>query len=233
MLKAIRIIVSVAFFSLLTFLFLDFAGLASRLHVLAHLQFIPAWLAHSLGIMIFLLLLTVLFGRVYCSSICPMGIFQDIAAWLSKKAAKKKKRYAFSPAKTVLRWTALAAALVAFFLNFPAIMGLIDPYSAYGRMAASLFKPIYMAGNNLLALLFTCFGNYTFYKVDIVVSSLFTFATALVTFLAVGFLAWKHGRTYCNTICPVGTILGLVGRYSLVRVGIDSSACNGCGVCAA
>ncbi|MDR1810697.1 MAG: 4Fe-4S dicluster domain-containing protein [Prevotella sp.] len=233
MLKTIRVIISIAFFSLLTFLFMDFAGLLpNSFHVLAHLQFIPAWLAQSLGIMLFLLLLTALLGRVYCSSICPMGVFQDIAAWLSKKTAKKKKRYTYSPAKTILRWSVLAAALLAFFLNYPVVMGVIDPYSAYGRIAVNLFKPVYMAGNNVLESIFTGFGNYTFYKVDVAIWSSLTFAVALITFLAIGFLAWKHGRTYCNTVCPVGTVLGLISKYSVIKIGIDQSTCNGCGLCA-
>ena len=45
-------------------------------------------------------------------------------------------------------------------------------------------------------------------------------------------MAWKHGRTWCNTICPVGTVLGLLSRFSLFKVRIDSDRCNGCGLCA-
>ena len=45
-------------------------------------------------------------------------------------------------------------------------------------------------------------------------------------------MAWKHGRTWCNTICPVGTILGLLSRFSLFKVRIDTAKCNGCGLCA-
>lgn len=92
MLRKIRIGISALFFVLITFFFLDFAEiLPNSFHRLAHLQFVPALLALSVGILLFLIVLTLLFGRIYCSTICPMGILQDIIARLSKSTSKKKK----------------------------------------------------------------------------------------------------------------------------------------------
>ncbi|GAB6012904.1 4Fe-4S dicluster domain-containing protein [Viscerimonas tarda] len=233
MLKRIRVVVSIVLFALITFLFLDFASLLpDSFKGLAQIQFMPALLSGSAIIVLILLIVTILFGRIYCSSICPMGIYQDVASWLSKRAAKKKKRYKYSPAKNILRYSVLVVAVASFFLGYPIILGLIDPYSAYGRIVVSLFKPIYLAGNNVLEGIFTSFGNYTFYKIEVVMLSVLTFITSLITFFAIGLLAWKYGRTYCNTVCPVGTILGFLSRYSIFKVGIDTSACNGCGLCA-
>ena len=59
-----------------------------------------------------------------------------------------------------------------------------------------------------------------------------TMIVAGVTLAVLGFLAWRNGRTYCNTICPVGTVLGFFSKYSLFRPQIDTSKCNGCGLCA-
>ncbi len=160
-----------------------------------------------------------------------MGIYQDIVSWISKKAVKKKK-YKYSKAKTILRWSVLGVVIVTFLLGFPVLLGLVEPYSAYGRVMTNLFKPVYMLGNNVLESIFTNFENYTFYKVDVVIYSLFSFIVAILTFFAIGFLAWKYGRTYCNTICPVGTLLGFISKYSLFRIKIDEGKCNGCGLCA-
>jgi len=234
MLKKIRVVLSVIIFSLITFFFLDFAGILPwRFHSLAHIQFVPALLALNFGILTFLVLLTLLFGRIYCSSICPMGVFQDIVAWISKRTAKKKKKYSYSPPKTILRWSILIATVVLYLFGITTLLGLLDPYAAYGRMATHLFKPVYMAGNNLLAAIFMSFGNYKFYFVDIFVFSFFSLIVSVVTFLGVGFLAWKYGRTFCNTICPVGTILGVLSRFSLFKIRIDTDKCTSCGVCAA
>ena len=89
MLRKIRIGISALFFVLITFFFLDFAEiLPNSFHRLAHLQFVPALLSLSVGILLFLIVLTLLFGRIYCSTICPMGILQDIIARLSKSTSK-------------------------------------------------------------------------------------------------------------------------------------------------
>ena len=54
---------------------------------------------------------------------------------------------------------------------------------------------------------------------------------ALATLVGIGLLAWRNGRTYCNTICPVGTLLGFISRYSLFRLQFDDEKCNSCGLC--
>jgi polyferredoxin len=232
MLRKIRIALSITLFSLITLYFLDFRELLPQsLHFLAKIQFVPALLSLNVIILVSLVLLTFVFGRVYCSSICPMGIFQDIVAWLSKKV-KRKKRYTYSPAKTILRWTTLLLVLVAFLFGFTFLVGLLDPYGAYGRIATHLFRPVYLAGNNLLESIFTQFNNYTFFRVGIYSLSVFSTFIALFTLVGVGLLAWRNGRTYCNTLCPVGTVLGFISRYSLFKVQFDNEKCNSCGLCA-
>lgn len=92
MLRRLRIGISALLFVLISFFFLDFAEiLPNSFHRLAHLQFIPAILSLSIGILLFLIVLTLLFGRVYCSTICPMGILQDVIARISKATGKRKK----------------------------------------------------------------------------------------------------------------------------------------------
>ena len=231
MLKKIRVILSLLLFSLITLYFLDFRDfLPESVGFLAEIQFIPALLAVNILVLISLLFLTLLFGRVYCSSICPMGIYQDIIAWLSKKFIRKKK-YTYSKAKSILRWSILVATVVAFIFGFTFLVGLLDPYGAYGRMVTHLFRPAYLAGNNLLETIFTSFNNDLFYKVSIYSLSIFSSITALITLGVIGYLAWRNGRTYCNTICPVGTTLGLLSKYSLFKVGFLNDKCNMCGLC--
>lgn len=132
----------------------------------------------------------------------------------------------------MLRWTVLGVTVIASVCGFSVVLGLLDPYSAYGRIVVHIFKPVYMLGNNLLESVFSRFDNYTFYQVDTSVLSLSSLLIAILTFAAILILAWKHGRTWCNTICPVGTVLGFLSRYSLFKVRIDTAKCNGCGLCA-
>ncbi|WP_291528973.1 4Fe-4S binding protein [Bacteroides sp. UBA939] len=233
MLRKIRILLSVVLFGLMTFYFLDFAEiLPNSFHRLAHIQFIPALVSLSFIVLAALIVITLLFGRIYCSTVCPMGVFQDIVTWISKKTAKKKKRFHYSSAKNILRWGVLGVTGVAFLFGFTVILGLLDPYSAFGRMTVNVFKPVYMLGNNLLESIFSGFNNYTFYQVDASILSISSFIIGVITFLLIGFLAWKHGRTWCNTICPVGTLLGFLSRFSLLKIRIDADKCNHCGLCA-
>lgn len=233
MLRKARVLLSVVFFGLITFYFLDFAEiLPNSFHRLAHVQFVPALVSLSFITLAVLILITLIFGRIYCSTVCPMGIFQDIATWISRKTAGKKKRFSFSPALNVLRWSVVGVTVAAFLFKFTTLLGLLDPYSAFGRMTVNVFKPLYMLGNNLLESIFSRFGNYTFYQVDASLLSISSFIIGLTTFLLIGFLAWKYGRTWCNTMCPVGTVLGFLSRFSLLKVRIDGSKCNHCGLCA-
>lgn len=233
MLRKLRTAAAIALLVLITFYFVDFAGLLPEgFSVLARIQFVPAIFFHSAAILGALIALTLLLGRLYCSAICPMGIFQDVVTRIGGFFRKKKKRYKFSPAKNTLRYGFLAVMAVALISGFSLVVSLLDPYAAYGRIAANLFSPAYLAGNNLLEMIFTSFGNYTFYRMDIYMRSAFAVSVAILTLFAIGYLAWKHGRTYCNTVCPVGTFLGLISRFSLLKIRIDASKCNGCGLCA-
>jgi len=181
MLRKIRITVSVILFSLITLYFIDFAGiLPQSFSFLAEIQFLPALLALNFVVLGALVVLTLIFGRVYCSSICPLGVFQDITYRLRRTLTKKKK-FKYKKAANVLRWSVLGATVIAFIAGFTFLVGLLDPYSAFGRMSVHLLKPAYLAGNNLLEAIFTHFGNHTFYKMSVYIGSVFSMVMALVT----------------------------------------------------
>ena len=230
MLRKIRLTLAIICFTLITLLFLDFTG---TLHAwfgwLAKVQFLPAVLALNLGLVLFLIVLTWIFGRVYCSVICPLGIFQDVVSWLAGK--RKKNRFRYSPALSWLRYGAMVIFILAMISGLGAWAALIAPYSAYGRIASNLFAPLWQWGNNFLAYLAERADNYAFYETEVWLRSLPTFIIATVTFIILIILAWRNGRTYCNTICPVGTVLGFFSRYSLFRPEIDAEKCTNCSLC--
>lgn len=231
MLRTIRLTAAIVCFALITLLFLDFTG---TLHTwfgwLAKIQFLPALLALNIGVVLFLVLLTFLFGRIYCSVICPLGVFQDIISWISGK--QKKNRFRYSPAKKWLRYGVLGVFVIMMVAGLNSLAILIAPYSAYGRIASNLFAPLWQWGNNLLAYFAERMNSYAFYETEVWIKSLSTLLIAAVTFIVLGILAWRNGRTYCNTICPVGTVLGFISKYAIFKPVIDTSKCNGCGLCA-
>ncbi|MFZ4583179.1 MAG: 4Fe-4S binding protein, partial [Paludibacter sp.] len=232
MLRKVRIVVSVLTLIILTFYILDFAGLMPVwFGLLAKVQFIPALLSLNLAVLVTLLVATFVFGRIYCSSLCPLGVFQDVVTRLSR-IINKKKRFRFRKALTLMRWSFVALAVVAFMGGITVLVGLLDPYSIYSRFAVHILKPAYQAGNNMAEVIFTQFGNQTFYKVSIYLLSVVSLITTIVTTAFVGYLAWVNGRIYCNSICPVGTVLGAISRFSLFKIRIDENSCNSCGSCA-
>ncbi|MDE3145345.1 MAG: 4Fe-4S binding protein [Bacteroidota bacterium] len=229
--KKIRIVVSLILFTLITFYFLDFAGiLSNRFHVIAQLQFIPALVALNVSAVMFIFLITFFFGRIYCSSICPLGILQDISNWLAKRFHRKKK-YPHFKEQRILRWSIVALTTATFIFGIHILLNFLDPYSAFGRIATNIFKPAYLAINNIAAAVGNHFNNFRFYKVNIFIASISSLAIASLTFIIIIFLSYKYGRLYCNTICPVGTILGFIARFSLFKIKIDREHCNSCGLC--
>ena len=232
MLRRIRLIVALVFFILITLLFLDFTG---TLHAwfgwLAKIQFLPAVLALNVGVILLWVVLTLVFGRVYCSVICPLGVFQDVVSWFSGRRKKKKYRFSYSPAVSWLRYGMLGVFIIAMIAGIGSVVALLAPYSSYGRIVSNLFAPVYQWGNNVLAYFAERSDSYAFYETSVWLKSLPTFIIAAVTFVVLVVLAWRNGRTYCNTICPVGTVLGFFSRYSLFRPEIDAEKCTNCSLC--
>ena len=230
MLKKIRIGVAAIFWAGITLLFLDFTGaLHGYLGWMAKVQFLPAVLALNVGVIVALVLLTLLFGRVYCSVICPLGVFQDGISWLGTH--KSKAPYKWHKELKWLRygvWVLFVAALIAGVSSFVALLA---PYSAYGRIVQNLFQPVYLWGNNLLAEIAERAGSYTFYTKEVWIRSLPTFIIAAVTLVVIVVLSFKGGRTYCNTICPVGTTLSFFSRFAMFRPVIDAEKCKHCKAC--
>lgn len=220
------------FFLSATALFLDFTGTVHAwLGWIAKIQFLPALLALNVAVIVVLLLLTLLLGRVYCSVICPLGVFQDAVSWLHSRSKKGKNRFSYSPEIKWLRYTFLAILIIAFICGIGSIVALLAPYSSYGRIASNLFAPIYKWGNNLLALIAEHADSYAFYSTDVWIKSLPTFIIAAVTFVVIVVLAWRSGRTYCNTVCPVGTVLGYISKFSIFHPVIDAEKCKNCSLC--
>ena len=230
MLRKIRTTLALVVFVLITLLFLDVTGTLHRwFGWLASIQFWPALLAMHVGVVAMLVVLTLVFGRIYCSVICPLGVMQDVISRLH--GMRKKNRFTYSKEKRWLRYTVLAVFVASAVAGVNAVVSLLAPYSSYGRIAGSLMKPVYEAGNNVLAAVAEHFNSYAFYSVDVWMKSLPTLVVASLTLVVIAVLAWRGGRTYCNTICPVGTILSFLARFSWLKVRIDGSKCVNCGLC--
>ena len=228
MLRKIRTILAAVMFILITLLFLDFTGtLHHWLSWLARIQFLPAVMALNVVVVVVLLSLTIICGRIYCSIICPLGILQDILARLHRK----KNKYNYSNEIRWLRYLMLVVFMIAGVAGIGSIFQLFAPYSSYGRIATMIFQPVWKMGNNILAELAERADSYAFYSVDTWMRSMPVFVIAAATLVVLFILAWRGGRTYCNTICPIGTILSFFARFSWLKIRFDENKCKNCSLC--
>ena len=230
MLRKIRITLATVMFIGITWLFVDFTGTAHHwMAWMPKLQFLEAVLALNVAVVIGLVVLTLVFGRIYCSVICPLGIMQDIFGWLGKKV--KKNRYTYSKEMKWLRYTVLVIGVVCWLIGIGSIVQLLAPYSAFGRIATNLLQPVWQAGNNVLASIAEHYDSYAFYHSTIWLRAGVSLIIAGVTLVTIGVLAWRNGRTYCNTVCPVGTLLSFFSRFSFLKIHFDTGKCRNCSLC--
>lgn len=228
MLKKIRMTLAAVMFTLITLLFLDFTGtLHTWLGWMAKIQFLPAVMALNVVVIVALIVLTLVFGRIYCSVICPLGVLQDIMA----QFRRKKNKYSYSKEVKWLRYPVLVLFIVAGVAGIGSLFQLLAPYSSFGRIATMLFQPLWIMGNNVLATIAERADSYAFYSVDVWMKSLPVFIIAAVTLVILFVLAWRNGRTYCNTICPVGTVLSFFARFSWLKIHFDEDKCKNCSMC--
>lgn len=146
-------------------------------------------------------------------------------------AKEKKNRFRYAPARSWLRYGILALSILSIVLGISAVVSILDPYAAYGRMTSNFLTPLYRLGNNLFAWIAERADSYAFYSTEVRIKSQITFGIAVLTLIAVGILAWRNGRTYCNTICPVGTLLGVLSKYSFFRLRFVEDKCTQCKAC--
>ena len=230
MLRKIRITLATVMFIGITWLFLDFTGTAHHLvGWMPKIQFLEAVLAGSVLIVAGITILTLIFGRIYCSVICPLGIMMDLFGWLGKKS--KKNRYSFSKEMKWLRYPMLVVLIVAHMAGVAVLVQLLAPYSTFGLIATNLLQPVYQAGNNVLATIAEHFDSYAFYHSEIWLRSVASLVIAIVMLVVIAVLAWRNGRTWCNTICPVGTLLSFLSRFSFLKIRFDENKCRNCSLC--
>ena len=227
MLKALRIVAAAAVFAGINLFFL---GFADGMGLLARGQFVPACLAFNLVAVGVVMGVTALAGRVYCSVVCPLGVFQDMALWVRRRF--RRTDFAYRSGRPIVRAAFAVLFTVLLLCGGIVIAGLIEPYSVYGRIATHLFEPLAATCANAVADLCMKWGHPCMLKSEIFVRGWAALGVAGVSFVAIAVLAAIRGRLFCNTVCPVGAILGLLAAKAPVRIRLDSAMCVTCGLCA-
>ncbi|MGD7654442.1 MAG: 4Fe-4S binding protein, partial [Verrucomicrobiales bacterium] len=193
-------------------------------------QFTPSLLSLTQGIgwlslgCLAVLALTLLVGRVYCSMLCPLGILMDLSAWLAGRTGRNRK-LPYKPGKTTIRIAAVAICTVGLALGTAVPLGLLDPYSIFGKIVTATIRPLAGWTNQLISQTGLT-QPYDFSPVAWATAGVALGLLALIVITAI-----FRGRLWCNTACPVGAILGFFSKFSLFRLHISSSQCVACSLC--
>lgn len=231
-LKKLRVVFSIIVLLLFAFIFIFGTDKTTHLsETLTALQVMPATLklmagagAAAIGLGI-ILLLTLLFGRVYCSFMCPLGTLQDIFIFLKYKS--KRKFFRREKNYRLLRYAALTATALLSGFGVMTAAALLDPYSNFGRVFTSIVKPAWVWLHNSNAQLFHL-KPLTQQNIPLDVAA---YSAAILVLL--GAFSYFRGRIFCNTLCPVGGLLGLISRYSFFKIKINREKCDSCAKCMA
>lgn len=233
--KSIRIALTFVFFTAIIVSFSDIKGNIPYGFYLGtlYLQFIPSVLKFlttgtiiSIGFLL-VLLVTIIGGRIYCSTICPLGILQDIVIFFRRKITLKHG-LKFKKPLNILRYSLLAITIISFAFSGILFLNLLDPYAIFGRIASHIYQALLLFINNVIANLLPSIGLHVFEARPVHWESLY-FALGMLFLVSV--LSIFRGRLYCNSICPLGTFLGLLSKLSIFKIMINDSSCTRCGNC--
>ncbi len=208
-----RIAATVCLVALTLFLVSAVGSAALYFRWIERLQIMPLALASAFMTLLFWLVFTFVFGRIYCSVICPMGALMDIFARLPRLGRHRliKRSYHYCTANNNLRYSWLALIIVTMSLGSTVVITLFDPYSAYSTIISNAFELLTDG--------------------KMIIGTLSGIAVAGVTLAVVATVAALSGRTICNSFCPVGAALSIPARYSLYGIDINTDLCIGCNRC--
>lgn len=215
--KIVRVAVSLIFFLITLLIFVDGVALFSVRFIrgFLFLQVVPSVLDFLVSLsagtagFLFVTVLTLLAGRVYCSSVCPLGTFLDIVIDLRDRF-RPANRPTYRKPLSRIAYLVLGATVISMILGNIFLLTALDPFALAGKFLAPVTWP---------ADAFEKLPSWP------------TVLTTGILFITLVLLAVYKGRWYCTVICPVGTGLGLFSRISLFRIQIHTGRCTQCGIC--
>jgi polyferredoxin len=237
-LKRIRVAVAVIFSLAVSSLFLDIYNIVPLgVHTfVTSTQLIPVLMRTlvsfsliSIGLL-FILALTLLFGRVYCSTICPLGVLQDVVIYIAKRI-NKRLWFKFKKPFYSVHYILLAVLLIAALFGSVIFLNLLEPFSNYGRILSDLGNPLGVLLNNAIAYIFELFNLLFIARIPFLHIDAVSVIIAVIFLGLIIYLSYVHGRLFCNLLCPAGALLGIISRFSLYKIVIDDGSCNECGMC--
>ncbi len=185
--------------------------------VFSRMQIVPAIIAGAAIWLVVWIAVTFVCGRIYCSTVCPLGTLQDcVAAFRRMIPARRGCRprgYRYHAPCNRLRLTVVVVVVSCMVCGWMLIPMLLDPYGAYARIVGQFVTAPLTGGGPAVPFAFA------------------TFAPAVTAAALVVGMSWRRGRLLCNTICPVGALLGGISERAVLHADINTDKCINCGEC--
>jgi len=167
------------------------------------------------------IILTIIFGRFFCSWVCPFGSLHHFVGFLAnrkKTAAQKIQLNKYRKAQCIKY---LILIFLLFMAAFPSIgvtlqTGLLDPIPLITRSFNLVLLAIADRPANLVS------ATARFYEGAWLILTIFS--TAVLLNLTIP-------RFYCRFICPLGALFGIISRFAIWRIGKNQSECIDCKLC--
>jgi ferredoxin len=178
----------------------------------------------------FIVLLTMLFGRVYCSHLCPLGVLQDIVIWFRQRVMKHR-RFPYTSPKYRWHYAITGATTALAFGGSMVAVDLLEPYSNAGRILTDLVRPALMLANNGAAIVVGLTDQPWLQLMPIAIPHWSTLAGVVGFTVFIVVLSYRSGRLFCNLLCPVGGLLSLLSHRPAYAIRIRGTDCIDCGLC--
>ncbi len=182
------------------------------------------------------IVVTAAFGRHVCGWVCPLGSVHHFFSFLFAKGKRAKPSREGGP-RLAWKYAILVFVLVGSVFTLD-LVGFLDPLSfLYRSFTTAVLPATALAADAGVAALnergLTSIGGIgARYIKDVAINT--TFRQGLLIgaiFLAVVSLNAVRERFWCRYLCPAGALLGLIGRWNLLKIRIDADKCNGCNLC--
>lgn len=174
------------------------------------------------------IVLTIVVGRFFCGWLCPFGTIHQFVGWLGrvkKQRTEKIERNRYRPAQKIKYFILifmLGCAITGVIFSSEGLIsaslqtGLLDPIPLLHRSVNLVLLPIVDSVSHQVS------ASTRFYQGAWLIGGLFVTAVLLNLYIP---------RFYCRFVCPLGALFGIVGRFSLWRIGKTKSGCPDCGAC--
>ena len=167
------------------------------------------------------IVLTIIFGRFFCSWVCPFGSIHHFAGFLGNRKRTTKQRIQVNRYRKAQCVKYIILVVFLFMAAFPSIAatlqtGLLDPIPLVTRSFNLLIVPILDRSVNFVSV------SARFYEGAWLIMTVFLTAVLLNLIIP---------RFYCRFICPLGALFGILGRFAIWRIGKKQKTCSDCKLC--